>query len=326
VDYLAVAACDLNGEQLFSRVLDYTHVEQARSVADTAVLIAEARGRLSGLGRGLLGIGVGVPGMLTPQGLLRVSPNLGWREVPIVEQIASALTRVGAGGVPFTALNDARARAMSHYVFGSLGPVASLVYLNVGIGVGAGIVIDDRLMLGHEGFSGEVGHSILEPGGLACACGRHGCAEALLSLKGVSRLVTGHEHPALTLAELTQRLERGDERVREAARMAGQHLGLVAHNLIVTINPAVVIVGGPLSTLRPFVDSALESLRRHAGESTSHHAIFRTCSLGATAGAVGAAASVLHEILHPVAHPPPASAPASHGARPRDAWRVSRVA
>jgi predicted NBD/HSP70 family sugar kinase len=84
----------------------------------------------------------------------------------------------------------------------------------------------------------------------------------------------------------------------------------VVHNLLVTIDPAVLVLGGPLGGLSGFVDAALESLKLLRGASTSHRAVVRPCAFGASAGAVGAAASVLNELLHPVAH-----APARPGAR-----------
>lgn len=304
VDYLAVSACNLYGEQLFSRIIDYDHIEESRSVADTAVLIAEARGRLAALGRVPLGVGLGVPGMVTPEGLLRFAPNLGWRDVPIGDKLAAALERVGAGGLRVTAINDANARALAEYVFGATPQMGSLVYMSVGWGIGAGIIIDDRLVLGHSGFSGEVGHSIIDPGGEACTCGRRGCVETMLSQKGVSRMVTGREAPILSINELAQRLAQGESAVLEAARAAGEQLGLVVHNLLVTLDPAVLVLGGPLGGLPGFVDAAVESLKLLRGASTSHRALVRPCGFGAAAGAVGAAASVLHEILHPVAHAP----------------------
>ena len=304
IDYLSVAACNLHGEQLFTRIIDYEHIEEKRSISDMAVLVAEARGRLATLGREALGVGLGVPGMVTPEGLLRFAPNLGWRDVAVGELLGAALDRVGAGGLRVSVINDANARALAEYVFGATPQMGSLVYLSVGWGIGAGIIIDDRLVLGHSGFSGEVGHSIIDPGGELCTCGRSGCVETVLSQKGVSRMVTGRETPILSIRELGERLAGGDAAVLEAAKTAGEQLGLVIHNLLVTIDPAVLVIGGPLGGLPGVVDAALASLTLLRGTSTSHRALVRPCAFGANAGSVGAGASVLHDAMHPVAHAP----------------------
>jgi predicted NBD/HSP70 family sugar kinase len=299
VDYLGLAACSLRGDLLFSHLQDYQHRDAARSVRDAAQLVAGALRRLSAEGRAPLGVGLALPGMVSSEGLLRFAPNIGWRDAAMGPMLAEALRRGGAGEVEVQVLNDANAGALGEYLFGSPA-VGSLVYLWVGYGIGAGIVLGDRLQSGHAGLSGEVGHSILRPDGEACACGRRGCAETLLSQKAVSRLVTGRAEPILHIGELLRREERGDAAVARAAREAGEHLGLVLHNLVVTIDPAVVVVGGPLSRLAPFVETARQSLARLSGQSSYHRAALRVCRFGASAGAVGAAAGVLHRLLQPL--------------------------
>jgi len=308
VDYLGLAACSLSGDLLFSHLEDYQHRDAARSVRDAAQLVAGALRRLSAEGREPLGVGLGLPGMVSTDGLLRFAPNIGWRDVAMGPMVAEALRKGGAGGVEVQVLNDANAGALGEYLFGS--PAAgSLVYLSVGYGIGAGIVLEDRLQAGHAGLSGEVGHSILRPDGVPCACGRRGCAETLLSQKAVSRMATGRAEPTLPIGELLRRLERGDAAVARAAREAGEHLGLLLHNLVVTIDPEVLVVGGPLSRLQPFVETARQSLARLSGKSSYHRAALRVCRFGASAGAVGAAAGVLHRLLQPLEPRPAREAP-----------------
>lgn len=304
VDYLAVAACSLQGEILSSSVTDFHHRDVACSVRELCGLVAESRRALTAGGRRPLGVGVGLPGMVSNDGRLRFAPNIGWRDVAIGPQLTAALGAVGCGDLPLSVLNDANAGALGESVFGAGAATGSLAFLSVGHGIGAGIVLDERLHLGHEGLSGEVGHSVLQPDGLRCACGRRGCAETLISQKAVSRLVTGEQEPVLSISELSARLERGDAAVARAARQAGTHLGLVVHNLVVTIDPALVVLGGPLSRLGLFVESALAELARLSGDAPDHHAAVRVCRFGPSAAAVGAAASVLHQLLEPLAQRP----------------------
>jgi len=300
VDYLNVVACDLRGEILSARRIDYHHREIERSVRALADLLAEAHAAVAAGGHRPLGAGVGVPGMVTTGGLLRIAPNIGWRDVAVGPLLAAALDRAGYGDLELSVLNDADAGALSEYVFGPSPVPTSLVFLSLGYGVGSGIVLGEGLHVGHDGLAGEVGHSILQPGGVRCACGRRGCAETLLSQRALSRAVTGREEPVLPVAELEARIEAGDPAAVHAVTAAAETLGLVIHNLVVTLDPEAVVVGGPLGRLDGLVEAALASLRRHAGESPSHRVVVRTSRFGADACAVGAAGSVLQRFLAPL--------------------------
>jgi len=304
VDYLSVAACNLLGETLFSRLGDYEHHGAERSVRDAAAQLAEALAFLRGSGRRALGVGVGLPGMVSPEGLLRFAPHIGWRDLAVGPMLAEALRRARCGDLPISVLNDANAGALGEYVFGLGPPADSLVYLSVSYGVGAGIVLDDRLQLGHAGLSGEVGHSILRPDGDPCPCGRRGCAETLLSQRALSRAATGRDEPILHVSELLRLLEQGVPAAVAGARAVGEHLGLLLHNLVVTIDPAVVVLGGPLSGLPELVDAARARLAQLSGSAPVHRSEVRPSRYGTIAGAVGAAASVLHDRLRPLPRRP----------------------
>jgi predicted NBD/HSP70 family sugar kinase len=300
-DALSVVACNLLGELLHSRRVDYRHDDQAAAVRDLAGMVVEARQAVREAGRRPLGLGVGVPGMVANDGVLRLAPNIGWRDVPFGPLLSEALAARGCEDLPVTVLNDANAAALSEYVFGAAPSVASLVFLSLGYGVGAGIVLDDRLHLGHDGLSGEVGHTILQPGGSRCACGRRGCTETLVSQKVLSRVATGQVEPVMHVSELADRLERGDEPLQRAVQEAGEHLGLIMQNLVVLINPELLVLGGPLSRLAPLVNAAIGSLHGLAGDAPLHRANVQVCRFGLAACAVGAAGHVLHQALHPLA-------------------------
>jgi predicted NBD/HSP70 family sugar kinase len=301
VDYLAVAACNIQGDILFTSMVEYRHDGVERSVRDTSKLVAQAHARMAAEKRVPLGLGVGLPGMVALDGTLRLAPNIGWRDVAMAPLLASGLRASGCGELPVFVLNDANAGALSEHVFGSGDATHSLVFLSLGQGVGAGIVLDSGLHLGAEGLAGELGHAVVDPRGAHCSCGRHGCVETLISQRAISRMATGQDEPVLSVEELSSRLERGDEATVRAVRAAGEHLGLMVHNLLVAYDPTVVVLGGPLSRLGVLVDTALEAVRRLAGDSPYHHATVRTSRFGINAGVVGAAASVLDHALHPFA-------------------------
>jgi predicted NBD/HSP70 family sugar kinase len=305
VDYLNVVACNLLGEILFSQMLPYQHQEVDRSVRELSDLVESAHGSLLTQHCRPLGVGVGVPGMIDLRdSRLKFAPNIGWYDVAIEKMLRAELDKGGCRDLPLSVLNDANAGALSEYVFGAEQNSAPLVYLNIGIGLGAGIVLGDRLYLGNDGLAGEVGHTILQQEGERCACGRRGCAETLISQRAVSRFITGQESPILSIGELVARISRNDDATRQASTRAGQYLGLLLHNLGNTINPGLFVLGGPLVQLGPtLVQTALETMKSYGGRYDFHRVTVRQCRFGINACAVGAAGNVLHRLLHPIEHP-----------------------
>jgi len=108
------------------------------------------------------------------------------------------------------------------------------VYLYVGYGIGAGILLNGQLFRGAEGFAGDIGHMVIDPGGPACPCGKRGCWEVM-----ASSIVTG-----CSFRELREAAERGESDAISMLVTIGQNLGLGIANLINVLNPSLVIIGG----------------------------------------------------------------------------------
>lgn len=300
VDYLHVVACNLLGESRFSRRIPFKHKHVNHSAKRLGALIVQAYSALLAEDSRLLGIGVGVPGIVDArEGLLRFAPNLGWTDVRLDDLIGGHLREAGYDGVPVTVMNEAKAAALSEYVFGAEPRSGPLVYLSMGMGLGAGIVLDDQLYLGNDGLAGEVGHTILQRDGPPCACGRRGCAEAFISQWAISRAVTGAPQPVLSIEALVERVVRGDAATLRAVYRAGEYLGLLLQNLANTLNPATVVLGGPLGQLGdPLLQTAVKQMRAAEGKVRTQGHSVRTCRFGIDACALGAAGSVLQRHLH----------------------------
>jgi predicted NBD/HSP70 family sugar kinase len=299
VDYLNAVACGLQGELLWSRRLPYRAGDVERTVRRLGGLLGRAHAALRREGRRALGLGVGVPGAVDVRdGTLRFAPNLGWHDVDLGPRLREALRAEGCGPLPVQLLNEANAAALSEYVFGEAPPAGPLVYLSMGIGLGAGVVLRDRLYLGHDGLAGEVGHTILQRHGPPCACGRRGCAEAFVSQRAVSRSVTGRDHPILAIEELARRVARREPAAVRGATQAGEYLGILLQNVGNSFDPAVVVLGGPLCQLGDvFVKRALRSLTANAGRYDRRRPTVQLCRFGVDACAIGAAASVFQDFL-----------------------------
>lgn len=204
------------------------------------------------------GIGVGVPGLMGLDGRLVLAPNLGWRGVPIHPLLQDGLE------APVYVDNDANAAALAERLFGACRKSAHFIYLSCHSGLGAGLFLDGRLYRGARGFSGEIGHTTAVPEGRACGCGKWGCVETYVSEGGILRTLAERSKPCSGLSEVAKAAARGDEVVREVLREVGHYLGLALAAQVNLNNPEMVVLGGTLALVFPFVEEALHrTLDRH---------------------------------------------------------------
>jgi glucokinase len=132
----------------------------------------------------LAGIGIGAPNANYHRGTIELAPNLAWKGiVPIAGYIREK------SKVPVVITNDAKAAAMGEMIFGGAKNMKNFIVLTLGTGLGSGIVINGDVLYGHTGFAGELGHTIIVPGGRDCGCGRQGCFETYGSASGLVRTV-----------------------------------------------------------------------------------------------------------------------------------------
>lgn len=204
-----LVATDLLGNVLAERTLPYPDVADPHAciglIADELAAMAGMAGKVglagtpsagSGLDRRvIIGLGIGVPGVVDDAtGVLRHAPHLGWRDVDVAGQLRARFATLAGGalaGLPMFIQNEANVAALAELEFAGDGGADPLIYLSIGHGVGAGIVVNGRLLTGLSGFAGEVGHTILQQGGPRCSCGRRGCADALIGLRAVMDQVFG---------------------------------------------------------------------------------------------------------------------------------------
>jgi len=132
----------------------------------------------------LAGIGIGAPNANYYKGTIELAPNLAWKGiVPLAKFIREEID------VPVIVTNDANAAAMGEMIFGGAKKMKNFIVLTMGTGHGSGIVINGEVVYGHTGFAGELGHTIVVPGGRDCGCGRQGCYETYASASGLVRTV-----------------------------------------------------------------------------------------------------------------------------------------
>lgn len=245
-----------------------------------------------------VGVGVAVRGIVRhPDGLVRFAPNLGWTEEDFGAQLAD---RLGLS-VPVTIGNEANVAALAEHLRGAGVGCRNVVYLHGDIGIGAGIIVDGRLLRGDDGYGGEVGHMIVNPhGGRRCSCGATGCLEAeagaraLLEAARRDGRTPGHD----TVRAVVVAADRGDVVAGAALRRVGDWLGVGVANLVNLFNPGTVIFGGVLRDV--FLGAAAQVRSRintTALGASRENLRLRVCELGDSTVLIGAAELAFSESL-----------------------------
>lgn len=259
--------------------------EQAAEV--TATLLAHADLSASHL----VGIGMGLPGVIDAnKGLCVQSPILGWRNVPIAALIADRV------GVPVWVDNDVNAFAAAERLFGHGKRARSFVTVTVGRGIGAGLVLDGRIYRGRQGGAGELGHTVVEPGGRPCECGNRGCLEAYASEPSLlARFAEQHPHAApADLPGLLALLSAEHPTAQALVADAGRRVGYALANLVNVLNPELIVLGGEGVRLGDaFVHPLRHALQESAFDGLAHDLPVVVDAWGDDAWARGAASLAL---------------------------------
>ena len=202
---------------------------------------------LSDAGRsraGLFGIGIGVPGPVDfTTGRLQQPPIMpGWHDYPVAEVFEEAF------GVPTLVDNDANLMGLGE-ARRQYPDVASLLFVKVGTGIGAGLILLGQPERGVAGAAGDIGHiRIAHPvEGLRCACGASGCLAAHASGGALARQLTARGVPAATSHDVVQLVQAGNAEAKAMVRTAGQLLGEVLATAVAVLNPAVLVIGGAMA-------------------------------------------------------------------------------
>ncbi|MDQ4490229.1 ROK family transcriptional regulator [Sinomonas sp. ASV486] len=237
----------------------------------------------------IVGVGAGIPGPIDHRTGTVVQGAIlpEWVGFQILSHLEERLR------LPVFVDNDANLGALSEITWGPHNGVSNLMFVKIGSGIGAGLILDGALFYGHVGVTGEIGHMTISEHGLMCRCGNRGCLETVSSTTTMSELLSRGEPEPLTPDDIVHRALGGSPaalRVLDDAGLAtGRALGAVAN----LINPEVIVIGGPLAELGELLlEPIRRGLLRHAVPLIGETTTVAMSALGARAEVLGAAALV----------------------------------
>lgn len=206
---------------------------------------------------GIVGIGIGVPGLVDHDGRILTAPNFGWKNQYLKRDIENEFN------IPVIIENEASAGAYGEKLYGAGNDSNHMLYVSAGIGIGVGIIINGELYSGKEGFSGEFGHTIIQVNGKDCPCGSSGCWELYASEKALldeaKRLSLPNVTEETLSIELLDKLaKQGNEDIINLFNTIGTYLAVGINNIIHTFNPDKIIIGNRLVIAKDWLKKPIE--------------------------------------------------------------------
>jgi predicted NBD/HSP70 family sugar kinase len=207
-----------------------------------------------------LGIGLGLAGLVDAEaGTLTYAPTLNWKDIPFKDLWEKKF------GLTVHIDNEANSAALGYYAYADRFTARNLVYLSIGAGMAAGLILEGQVFRGSGGFAGQAGHMKIRPNGEACSCGDHGC---WVTEVGLPALIRKTGQADIDLEEVTRRLNHKDESLQIIVNEMAEMLGLGIINLVHIFNLDRVILGGALRPILPFM---LERVRAVVDERALKH-------------------------------------------------------
>lgn len=247
----------------------------------------------------IIGVGVAMHGVVDVQtGTSLVAPILNLRNIPIKEVLEEKFN------LTVRVENDARAMALGESWFGGHGGANSMVAVNIGRGVGAGIVMNGKLYHGAQGIAGEFGHMTVDINGEVCECGNRGCLQTFISGAAIAKrakIRLKEQEGTLTGKDIFEFAESGRQDCIDFLQETGHILGVGLTNLIHVLNPSEIVLGGGVMKSEKFLlPAALAAIQQKVLSPEAKKTHVTVSRLGDEATVLGAVSLLLVELFDPL--------------------------
>lgn len=293
------ALTDLEATVIVKRT-DNLHGRDPEMIVKQLSLLVSELLQMAGLPKKkLLGVGVGLAGIVdSEQGMLRQSPFFGWRDLPLGEMLQAQVR------VPVYVDNDVNTLTLAEMWFGGGQGIDSFLIVTVGRGVGLGIVVNGQFYRGARGGAGEFGHTVIDPEGPTCECGKRGCLETYVGDPGLVRMAAEAVNrgeiagPITNMSDLLTQAQANDSGARAVFARAGNILGQGIANLLNIFNPQKIIISGEGTRAGDLLFGPMrESIANHVMPGLASDTSIQIDAWGDDAWARGAASLVLRQLF-----------------------------
>ncbi|MGG7621438.1 ROK family protein [Bacillus coreaensis] len=289
VNYVLCVLTDLKGNIVIEKNQSVHKTPYATTIEIVKDMIQSLIDEMPSSRYGIVGIGVGVPGIVNKEGSVLLAPNLGWKNTQIKKDLEDLLH------VPVIIENEANAGAFGEQQFGIGQDYQNIIYISAGIGIGVGIILNKELYQGKNGFSGEMGHMIIDINGKPCNCGSRGCWEAYASEQALLKNAGENSN---SLENLIQLANSDDKNAQNLFTEIGVYLGYGINNIINTFNPDQVIIGNRLSMAKEWIEQPiLSTIENHSLAFHQNEFQLDFSKLGKHSIAIGMSAFVVENFI-----------------------------
>lgn len=296
VNYILAILTDLKGT-IIKEISEPLYEDQPKSIIKQLTQIIKTLIKTAPKSPyGIVGIGIGVPGSVNKEGKILLTPNLNLSQLNLKKMIESHFN------IKTIVVNEANSGAFGEQNYGAGKNINNLVYVSLGIGIGAGIIINNELYTGSTGISGELGHHTIEINGKKCRCGNYGCWELYASEKSLIR-----QAKALDVFKYTDRIRldmleieanKGNKEVLQLFDYIGKYIGIGLSNIINTFNPEKVILGNRLSRFEKWLDRSVQrTINKRLSGFHKNAVNIHFASLGKYSSALGASSFAIFQFL-----------------------------
>lgn len=309
---ITVAIVNLEGQIKDKVIFNINSIDDKKDIIDiTKSSIYEVIHKSGLKSNVFLGIGVGVHGVVnSKKGVSIFAPEYNWRNVKIKEILQDEFN------LPVSIDNDVRVMAFGEKWFGAAKGIEDFVIINVGNGIGSGIMINGRLYTGSGYAAGEVGHISVLDNGPKCICGNYGCLDAVASGQALAKKVVAqiqmgtqtiitemvnHDLTKIDGETIYMAAKMGDSLAINSLAEIGRFIGIGVSYIINLLNPKMIIIGGGVSLAGDLVlDSLIEVARKKSMKECFKDVKIKQSSLKENCGVIGAATLVLNEEFHEI--------------------------
>ncbi len=250
----------------------------------------------------LKGIGISVAGIVDSlKSKVIYAPNLGWKDLDLGQIIHELDPAIGE----ITIENDAKASALAELLLGRHESIpTSIVFLSVGYGIGAGLVIENHILSGYSHAAGEFGHMTIVEGGELCSCGNQGCWEVYASDRATLRRystakgLTPEQTHNVLITDIIEAAKKGDGAARKALEQTAKYLGVGIANIVCSSDPEIIIIGGSVTQAWDIVyPQIIETVQRRGFLGSQRSNLILPTSLAGNPSLLGAAALSIQKIF-----------------------------